>query len=101
MSTWGLIVAVAGGVFALRAIGVLLGGRVGEAAARFGLLGYITPAVLAGLVVTAGLGSATGPTIDARILGLFAAAVALLLRAPALVAVLIAMGVTAGARLLA
>ena len=97
---WLAVVVVGAATVVLKAAGpVLLGGR--ELPPRIRLLvGLLAPALLAALVVTQTLGSERHLVVDARVPGVAAAAVALFLRAPVLVAVALAAGVTAGARAL-
>ena len=63
------------------------------------MLALLTPALLAALVVTGTFGEGGHLTIDEKDLGVGAAAVALALRAPVLLAVVLAALVTALARL--
>jgi hypothetical protein len=56
--------------------------------------------VIAGLVVNSTMGSPEGLVLDARAAGVAAAIIALLLRAPVLVTILIAMTVTGLVRLI-
>jgi hypothetical protein len=60
----------------------------------------LAPTILAALVVTQTLGSADGLSVDARLAGVGAAGVALALRAPLILAVLVAAVVTALTRAL-
>lgn len=78
---------------------VALGGR--ELPGRLGLLvAALAPALLAALVVTNTFGDGQRFVVDARALGVGAAAVCILLRAPLLAAVVAAAAVTALARAL-
>ena len=65
-----------------------------------GIVDMLAPAVLAALVVTQAVGADRTLVFDERLLGLAAAIVAIRLRAPLLVIVVAAAGVTAVARLL-
>lgn len=65
-----------------------------------GIVELLAPALLAALVVTQVFGGDRRLVMDARILGLAAGAVALRLRAPVLVVLVLAAGVTAVARAL-
>lgn len=96
-----MVVAVVGiGTMAIKAAGpVLLGGRPLPAQLQ-GVVGLLAPALLAALVATATLGSGQELVADARLIGLGAAVVALLLRAPVLVVVLAAAAAAAMWRLL-
>jgi hypothetical protein len=99
MSEVWLVVAVVGVVtVALKALGpVAFGGR--EVPSRLGaVLALLAPAVLAGLVVTQTIGAGRTIVLDERLAGVAAAAVALRLRAPVLLAVALAAAVTAALR---
>ncbi len=63
------------------------------------MLALLTPALLAALVVTGTFGEGARLTIDEKALGVGAAATAVALRAPVLLAVVLAAMVTALARL--
>jgi branched-subunit amino acid transport protein len=101
MSTTWLVVALVGAfTIAFKAAGpVLLGGR--DLPARltnaFELLG---PSLLAALVVTQTVGGKQGIVLDARLVGVAAAIVAIRLRAPLIVAIVAAAVATALVRLL-
>lgn len=100
MSTAWLVVAAVGlGTVLIKASGpVLFGGRPLPApVAR--IVPLLGPALLAALVSTAAFGGERGLVVDARAMGLAAAAVALGLRAPILVVVVVAAAVAALARL--
>jgi uncharacterized membrane protein len=97
---WLAVVLVGAATVALKAAGpVMLGGRELPARVRV-LVGLLAPALLAALVVTNTLASGRHVVVDARLAGVAAAAVALRLRAPILVAVAIAAAVTAAIRAL-
>ena len=97
---WIAIVAVALATAALKAAGpILAGGR--ELPPRLNaVMALLTPALLTALVVTGTFGEGGDLVLDARTLGVGVAAVALALRAPLLLAVVLAALVTALARLL-
>ena len=97
---WLIVVAVGLGTIAIKAAGpVVLGGR--SLPARLGgVVALLAPALLAALVATAALGSGQRLVVDARVIGLAAAALAIWLRAPVLVVVLVAAGSAAVARVL-
>ena len=96
---WLIVLAVSCGTIVIKAAGpVLLGGRplpdrVQEVVAM------LAPALLAALVATAALGSGQQLVLDARVIGVGAAALAILLRAPILVVVIVAAAAAAVARL--
>ena len=96
MSTVWTIVAVAGAAtFALKAVGpVLLGGRE-LPAPMLGVVSLLAPALLAALVATQLLGGDRELVFDERLIGLAAAVLALLFRAPILVVVVAAAAATA------
>jgi branched-subunit amino acid transport protein len=78
---------------------VLLGGR--ELPPRLmGIVRLLAPALLAALVATQVFGAGRGLVLDERALGVSAALVALALRAPVLVVVVIAAATTAIARVI-
>ena len=98
--TWLVVALVGAFTIAFKAAGpVLLGGR--DLPARltnaFELLG---PSLLAALVVTQTVGGKQGIVLDARLVGVAAAIVAIRLRAPLIVAIVAAAVATALVRLL-
>jgi branched-subunit amino acid transport protein len=97
-----LTVAVVGVMtMAFKAVGpVALGGRT-LPPRLVGVIELLAPALLAALVVTQVFGGDRALVVDARAVGLGAAAVALLARAPILVVVVVAAAATAAARALA
>jgi uncharacterized membrane protein len=96
---WVSIVAVTVASAAIKAVGpVLAGGRELPPRAN-AVLALLTPALLAALVVTGTFGEGGRLTIDEKALGVGAAAIVVALRAPVLLAVVIAAVVTALARL--
>ncbi len=101
MSEGWLVVLVVGlGTIAIKASGpVLLGGRALPVRVQ-GVVGLLAPALLAALVATAAIGGEQELVLDARIVGLSAAALAIALRAPILVVIVAAAAAAAVARLL-
>jgi branched chain amino acid efflux pump len=97
---WVAIVAVTLANVAIKAAGpILAGGR--ELRPRVNaVIALLTPALLAALVVTETFGEDGHLALDERILGVGVAAIAIALRAPVLLAVVLAALVTALARLL-
>jgi branched-subunit amino acid transport protein len=97
---WALVALLGVVTVALKGAGpLLLGDRELPARPR-AMLALLAPGVLAGLVVTQTVGGDGGVIVDARLLGVGAAAVALALRAPLLVVLVVAAGVAAAARAL-
>ena len=95
-----MVITVGGATAALKALGpVLLGGRdLPEPV--MGAVGLLAPAVLAALVVVQALGGDRAIVLDERLVGLGAALVALVLRAPLVVVVFVAAATTALLRLI-
>lgn len=97
-TVWIVVALVGAATVAFKAAGpVLLGGRKlpGPLDA---VLFLLAPALLAALVVTQAVGGERQIVLDARLLGLGAAVVALLLRAPLIAVIVVAAAVTALAR---
>jgi len=99
-AVWLAVIVVGVATILLKATGpVLLGGR--ELPPRVNVLVVLlAPAVLAALVVTQVVGGDRELVFDARLVGLGAACVAIALRAPLLVVVIVAAAATAGTRAL-
>ena len=96
---WVSIVAVTLASAAIKAAGpILTGGRELPPRAN-AVLALLTPTLLAALVVTGTFGEGGRLELDEKSLGVGMAAVALALRAPVIVAVVLAAVVTALARL--
>ena len=99
-SAWAVVIIVGACTIAFRAAGpVVLGGRALplRLASAFELL---APSLLAALVVTQAVGSKDGIVLDTRLVGVAAGLVAILLRAPLIVVIVVAALATALARLL-
>ena len=98
---WVVVAAVGAGTIVIKAAGpVLLGGRPLPERVQ-SVVALLAPALLAALVATTTFGTGQQLVLDARIIGVGAAAVALLLRAPVLLVVLVAAAAAALARLAA
>jgi branched-subunit amino acid transport protein len=98
---WIIIGVVAAATIALKAVGpVLVGGRPLPEHLT-GIVELLAPALLAALVVTQVVGGDEEIVLDARLVGLGAAVVAIVLRAPLLVVVGAAAAATALVRLIA
>jgi hypothetical protein len=99
--TWIVVGVVGAATIALKSVGpVLLGGKPLPKHLT-GVVALLAPALLAALVVTQAVGGDEEIVLDARLVGLGAAAVAILLRAPLLVVVVAAAASTALVRLVA
>lgn len=97
---WLVVALVGGATVAIKAIGpVFLGGRPLPGRVQ-SVVGLLAPAVLAALVVTSVLASGRDLVLDERLIGIGAAVIALLFRAPILVVVVAAAAATAVARAL-
>ncbi len=98
--SWAIVVAVGLGTIAIKAAGpVLLGGRA--LPDRVGaVVALLAPALLAALVATAAFASDRELTIDPRAAGLGVAAIAIAMRAPVLLVVVLAAATAAIVRLL-
>jgi branched chain amino acid efflux pump len=89
-AVWITIAGLAATTAAIKAVGPLaVGGRELPASA-FAVIGLLAPALLAALVLTETFTHDQELTVDARAAGLACAGVAVLLRAPLLVVVLVA-----------
>jgi branched chain amino acid efflux pump len=98
--TWTVVALVGAGTILIKSLGpILLGGRPlpPRVAASVSLL---APALIAALVATSVFGVGRSLAIDARLVGIGAAGVAIWLRAPMLVVVVVAAGSTALVRAL-
>jgi branched-subunit amino acid transport protein len=98
-ATWTVVLLVGAFTISFKAAGpVLLAGRrlPTRLTSAFELL---APSLLAALVVTQSVGGKNGIVLDARLVGLGAAVVAIWLRAPLIVVVVVAALATALARL--
>jgi branched-subunit amino acid transport protein len=98
--SWTIVIAVGAGTMAIKAAGPLLLGSRPLPASVQRVVALLAPALLAALVATAALGVGQRLLIDARMIGLGAAALALVLRAPVLLVVVIAAATAAVARLI-
>ena len=97
---WLVVGLVGAATIAIKSIGpILLGGR--ELPPRIAsLIGLLAPALLAALVAINTFGDSRSLVVDERVLGVAAAGVAIRLKAPVLLVVVIAAAVTAAARAL-
>jgi branched-subunit amino acid transport protein len=97
-NAWLTVLTVGLATIAIKAAGpVLLGGRPLPPRVA-GVVALLAPALLAALVATSTFASGQALVLDARLIGLGAAIVALVLRAPTLLVVLVAAAAAALAR---
>ena len=97
---WGVVAAIGVGTMAIKAAGpVLLGDRPLPPRVQ-AVVAMLAPALLAALVATATFGSDQQLAVDARLIGVGAAVLALVLRAPTLLVVVVAAVAAAVARLI-
>jgi branched-subunit amino acid transport protein len=100
-AVWLVVLAVGAATILLKAAGpVVLGGRALPPRVT-GIVVLLAPALLAALVVTQVLGGERRLVFDERLVGIAAAGLALLARAPILAVVVVAAVATAAARALA
>jgi branched-subunit amino acid transport protein len=99
-ATWVVVLVVGAFTISFKAAGpLLLAGR--QLPARLtSAFELLAPSLLAALVVTQSLGGKDGIEVDARLIGVGAAAVAIWLRAPLILVVVVAALTTALVRLL-
>ena len=97
---WAAVIAVGAGTVVLKAVGpVGVSGR--RLPARVNdLLTTVAPAILAALVVSEAFASGRSLVLDARVAGLAAGVIAILVRAPLWVVVIVGAAATALVRLL-
>lgn len=96
--SWWLILALAGGAYLFKAVGLLAFDARPPSAPVLRLLRLLPPALLAGLVVVQTLAADEAIAVDARAAGVAAGAVAAWRRAPFLVVIGVAAAVTAAVR---
>jgi branched-subunit amino acid transport protein len=100
-TTWVVVAVVGITTIAIKALGpMLLGGKPLPPRAT-AVVALLAPALLAALVAVNTLGGDRALRVDARLPGVLAGAVAIRLKAPVLVVVIVAALVTAGVRALA
>jgi hypothetical protein len=97
-AVWVAVAAVGAATIALKSAGTLVLARRSLPEWAKAIMPVLAPCLLAGLVVGQAFAAGHSLTIDARAAGLAAAAGALVLRAPLLVVLAAAAGVTAAAR---
>jgi branched-subunit amino acid transport protein len=100
VTAWIAVAAVGVATIAIKGLGPLVFAQRPLPAAFRAITPLLAPCLLAALVVGQALASGRGLTIDARLPGVVAAAVALAVRAPLPVVLVAAAGVAAAARAL-
>ena len=99
-AVWVVVVVVGAATVIFKSAGpVLMGGRDLPVRVR-GVVAMLAPALLAALVVTQAVGGDRRLVFDARLVGLAGAAVAIRLRAPILLVIVLAAALTAATRAL-
>lgn len=97
-AAWITVIAVGAATAVFKSLGpLLLGGREIPASAA-GTLRFLAPALLAALVLVQLVGGDREILLDERLVGFGAATIALVLRAPLVVVVLVAAATTAATR---
>jgi branched-subunit amino acid transport protein len=99
MKTWALIAVLALGTVLMKTLGPVLAGGRQPPARLTGVIALIAPALISALIVAGTFTQGQRLIIDARAAGLAVGAVALWFRAPATVAMLLALAVCALLRL--
>ena len=92
---WAAVLIGAAGTFSEKLLGYLLPGRLLENTSVRRITGYLPICLLSALVAVQTFSTGTTLEIDARLAGVGAAVVALMLKAPFLVVVLVAAAVAA------
>jgi uncharacterized membrane protein len=100
MSLWAWIVVACAAAYALKLLGYLLPRRWMENERMLRIAGTVTIGLLASLTAVNAVGSGQSLVVDARLGALAAAAVALALRAPFLVVVIVGAAAAALLRML-
>jgi hypothetical protein len=90
MTIWVLIVALATGTVLFKVAGPLLAGGRQPPAPLVRVIGLLAPALIAALIVSDTFTNGRRLTVDARVVGLGVGAIALGLKAPAVLALLLA-----------
>ena len=101
MTTWAVVVAAAVGCYALKLAGLSVPARLLDHPVVQRVAELVPVALLAALVAVQTVASGQSLVADARLAGVAAAAVAVLLRAPFLLVVVLAVAVAAAVRAVA
>lgn len=98
--SWAVLLVLAAGTWVLKAVGPVLAGGRALPARLDGIVALLPPALLAALVAVQTLGDGRGLAIDARLAGVAVAGVAVALRAPFVLIVILGAATAALLRLL-
>jgi branched-subunit amino acid transport protein len=99
-AAWVVVALVGVATIAFKAAGPVLVGRRALPPNVQSVVDLLAPVMLIALVVTQTFGGDEEITVDARVVGVAAAAVAIRMRAPVIVTMAVAAAVTAGVRLI-
>jgi hypothetical protein len=99
--SWPAILFLAAGAYALKALGLLVLGPRAAGAMSLRIAALLPAALLPALVAVQTFGAGRSLVLDARAAGLVAAGIAVWRRAPFIVVVVVAAGVTAALRAVA
>jgi branched-subunit amino acid transport protein len=100
-ATWVVVALVGVATIAFKAAGPVLVGRRALPPNVQSVVDLLAPVMLIALVVTQTFGGDEEITVDARVIGVGAAVVAIRMRAPVIVTMAVAAAVTAAVRLIA
>lgn len=98
--SWAVVLGLAAGAYAFKAAGLLAGARRTLPAWLAQVAALLPATLLAAVVVTQTFAGGESVAIDARVAGVAAGAVAVVLRAPFVVVLVVAAAVAAGIRLI-
>lgn len=96
--TWTAVLVISGGAYLLKLVGVMAGNRFAVALEPVAAL--VPPALFSAIIVIMTVADGPSIVVDARLVGVGLAAVAVWRRAPFIVVVVVAMAATALVRLL-
>lgn len=91
--SWTAVAVLSAGAYAFKLVGVAAGDRFADRLARVTVL--LPAALFSALVVAMAMGDGASLVVDARLSGVAAGVLAVTRRAPMVVVVMVAMGVTA------
>ena len=94
--SWTALAALSAGAYSFKLLGVVAGDRFADRLAPVTVL--LPAALFSALIVAMAMGDGPSLVVDARLIGVAAGVLAVARRAPLVVVVMVAMGVTALAR---